>query len=103
MDGKVELSAQVDLDGARRELTGVGNGPIDAFTHALTGLGVTVRVLDYTEHALSAGEDAKAAAYVEGEVEGRTVWGVGIDPNIVTASLHAVASAVNRARRQATS
>ena len=103
VDGKVELSAQVDLDGARRELTGVGNGPIDAFTHALTGLGVTVRVLDYTEHALSAGEDAKAAAYVEAEVEGRTVWGVGIDPNIVTASLHAVASAVNRARRQATS
>src|SRR5690606_35169998 len=103
VDGKVELSAQIDLDGVQRELTGVGNGPIDAFTHALTGLGVTVRVLDYTEHALSAGEDAKAAAYVEAEVEGRTVWGVGIDPNIVTASLNAVASAVNRARRPAAS
>ena len=64
---------------------------------------MTVRVLDYAEHALSAGEDAQAAAYVESEVDGATVWGVGIDANIVTASLHAVASAVNRARRQATS
>ena len=54
-------------------------------------------MLDYAEHALSAGGDAKAAAYVECEVNGRTVWGVGIDANIVTASLKAVTSAVNRA------
>jgi len=58
-----------------------------------------VRVLDYTEHALSAGEDARAAAYVECDVDGTTLWGVGIDSNILTASLHAIASAVNRAHR----
>ena len=97
VDGKVELTAEVDLAGPRR-VTGVGNGPIDAFTHALDGLGVAVKVLDYTEHALSSGGDARAAAYVECEVDGRVVWGVGVDPNIVTASLRAVASAVNRAR-----
>ena len=61
--------------------------------------GVDVRVLDYHEHALSSGGDAQAAAYVECEVDGRTVWGVGIDANIVTASIKAVTSAVNRARR----
>lgn len=98
VDGKVELAVTVDLAGARRELAGVGNGPIDAFIHALSDIGFGVRVLDYAEHALSAGGDARAAAYVECDVDGRTVWGVGIDPNIVTASLHAVASAVNRTR-----
>ncbi|WP_239677164.1 2-isopropylmalate synthase [Natronosporangium hydrolyticum] len=99
IDGKVELSITVDLDGDRRELTGVGNGPIDAFTYALAEFGVRVRVLDYAEHALAAGGDARAAAYVECDVDGESAWGVGIDANIVTASLDAVASAVNRARR----
>jgi 2-isopropylmalate synthase len=89
VDGKVELTVTVD----GRELTGVGNGPIDAFTHAL---GTGVRVLDYAEHALTAGGDAQAAAYVECEVDGEVRWGVGIDANIVTASLKAVASAINR-------
>ena len=55
-------------------------------------------MLDYTEHALTAGSDAQAAAYVECEVGGRALWGVGIDTNTVTASLRAVLSAVNRAR-----
>jgi 2-isopropylmalate synthase len=100
VDGKVELAASVVVDGDRHDLTGVGNGPIDAFTHTLESLGIGVRVLDYAEHALSAGGDARAAAYVECEVDGETVWGVGVDPNIVTASLQAVASAVNRARRR---
>jgi 2-isopropylmalate synthase len=99
VDGKVEVSGVVAADGVAHDLTGVGNGPIDAFTHMLEGLGIGVRVLDYAEHALSAGGDARAAAYVECDVDGRTVWGVGVDPNIVTASLQAVASAVNRARR----
>jgi 2-isopropylmalate synthase len=99
VDGKVELAVTVALAGMRRELTGVGNGPIDAFTQALSDLGIGVRVRDYAEHALSAGGDARAAAYLECDVDDRTVWGVGIDPNIVTASLAAVASAVNRARR----
>jgi 2-isopropylmalate synthase len=98
VDGKVELASAVDVAGVRQQLTGVGNGPIDAFVHALSGLGLAVRVHDYHEHALSAGGDARAAAYVECEVDGSTVWGVGVDPNIVTASLHAVASAVNRVR-----
>jgi 2-isopropylmalate synthase len=93
VDGKVELSATVN--GGR--VSGLGNGPIDAFTHALESIGIRVRVLDYAEHALSSGGDARAAAYVECEVGERVLWGVGIDANIVTASLLAVASAVNRA------
>jgi 2-isopropylmalate synthase len=96
VEGKVELTTSVDLAGAR-DLAGVGNGPIDAFTQALDGAGIRVRVLDYAEHALSSGGDARAAAYLECDVDGQVVWGVGIDPNIVTASLRAVASAVNRA------
>jgi 2-isopropylmalate synthase len=97
VDGKVEIAVTGTVDGQPRELTGVGNGPIDAFVHALSTVDVAVRVLDYAEHALSAGGDAKAAAYVECEVNGEARWGVGVDPNIVTASLRAVASAVNRA------
>ena len=84
--------------GEPRSLTAVGNGPIDAYVNALQSVGVAVRVLDYHEHALSSGGDAQAAAYVECEVDGRTVWGVGTDANIVTASVKAVTSAVNRAR-----
>jgi 2-isopropylmalate synthase len=97
VDGKVEIAVAGTVDGEPRELTGLGNGPIDAFVHALSSVDIAVRVLDYAEHALSAGGDAKAAAYVECEVNGESRWGVGIDPNIVTASLRAVASAVNRA------
>ncbi len=85
------------VDGERRELDGRGNGPIAAFVDALATIGHEVRVLDYHEHALSAGGDARAAAYLECAVGDRVLWGVGIDPNIVTASLKAVVSAVNRA------
>jgi 2-isopropylmalate synthase len=80
-------------------LQGRGNGPIAAFVDALHAVDVDVRVLDYAEHALSAGGDARAAAYVECAVGDRILWGVGIDANIVTASLRAVVSAVNRAQR----
>jgi 2-isopropylmalate synthase len=80
-------------------LAGEGNGPIAAFCSALGAYGVDVRVLDYHEHALSAGGDAKAAAYLECAVGDRVLWGVGIDPNILMASLQAVVSAVNRAHR----
>jgi 2-isopropylmalate synthase len=93
---KVELSVTVDIDGRRHDVAGLGNGPIDAFVHALTGLGMAVRVLDYAEHALSSGGDAQAAAYVECEVGDGVRWGVGVDQNIVTASLQAVASAISR-------
>jgi len=97
VDAKVEFVAQADLDGRPARLAGVGNGPIDAFVHALSDVDIEVRVLDYAEHAMSSGGDAEAAAYVEAEVDGTVLWGVGTDRNIVTASLRAVAAAVNRA------
>jgi 2-isopropylmalate synthase len=98
-DGKVEIEAEVCWDGEQRTVSAVGNGPIDAYVNAVQSLGIKVRVLDYQEHAMSSGGDARAAAYVECEVEDVTLWGVGLDPNIVTASIQAVTSAVNRARR----
>jgi 2-isopropylmalate synthase len=98
LDGAEVITAEVALDGAQRTLRGEGNGPIAAFTAGLAGAGHEVRVLDYAEHALSAGGDARAAAYVEVAVGDRVRWGVGIDANIVTASLHAVLSALGRAR-----
>ena len=96
-DAEDELAVNVYLDGEKRALTGRGNGPIAAFVDALTTVGHEVRVLDYAEHALSSGGDARAAAYVECAIGDRILWGVGVDANIVTASLKAVVSAVNRA------
>jgi 2-isopropylmalate synthase len=96
VDGKVEIVADAVLDGRHAQLSGVGNGPIDAFVHALSSAGIVVRVLDYAEHAMSSGGDARAAAYVEAEVNGTTLWGIGADANIVTASLRALSAAVNR-------
>ncbi len=98
-NGADTLSVDVTLDGTDQTLTGTGNGPIAAFVNALGEVGIDVRVLDYTEHAMSSGGDARAAAYVECAVGDRVLWGVGIDPNIVSASLKAVVSAVNRAFR----
>ncbi|KUL34625.1 2-isopropylmalate synthase [Actinoplanes awajinensis] len=98
VDGKVEIDVEVFHRGVRRPLAGVGNGPIDAFTQAVEPLGIKARVLDYAEHALTSGGDAQAAAYVEVEVGDRAYWGVGIDANIVSASIKAVTSAINRAR-----
>jgi 2-isopropylmalate synthase len=96
---KDQLSVNVYVDGELRSLSGQGNGPIAAFVGALNELpnDYDVRVLDYHEHALSAGGDAIAAAYVECAVGDQVLWGVGLDANIVTASLKAVISAVNRA------
>jgi 2-isopropylmalate synthase len=95
---KDALTVGVFVDGELRSLEGIGNGPLSAFCDALNGLPqeYDVRVLDYSEHALSAGGDAIAAAYVECAVGDHVVWGVGLDANIVTASLKAVISAVNR-------
>jgi 2-isopropylmalate synthase len=92
-----QLDVNVYLGEEKRALTGRGNGPIAAFVDALASVGYDVRVLDYAEHALSEGGDARAAAYVECAIGERILWGVGIDANIVTASLKAVVSAVNRA------
>ena len=108
---KDALEVNVYVDGEMRTLTGAGNGPIAAFVAALGELADhevskgsalfenrnDIRVLDYHEHALSSGGDAIAAAYVECAVGDQILWGVGLDPNIVTASLKAVTSAVNRA------
>ena len=95
----VELS--VDLLDNQKQITlkGSGNGPISAFCNVMKGYGVDIQVADYYEHAMSAGGDASAAAYLECSVNGGTYWGVGIDPSTTTASLKAVISAVNRALR----
>ena len=98
-DGVDHLTAEVIDRGEPVTLAGEGNGPIAGFCEALSAHGIEVKVLDYAEHALSSGRDATAAAYIECEVGGRILWGVGIDPNIVTASLQAIVSAVNRAYR----
>ncbi len=94
---KDQLTVRVYEHGEARTLEGNGNGPIAAFVDALGTIGYDVRVLDYSEHALSSGGDAIAAAYVECAVGDQILWGVGLDANIVTASLRAVLSAVNRA------
>jgi 2-isopropylmalate synthase len=108
---KDALAVNVYVDGELRSLEGTGNGPIAAFVTALNQLTEDeqargnpmfddrgdIRVLDYHEHALSSGGDAIAAAYVECAVGDQLLWGVGLDANIVTASLKAVTSAVNRA------
>ena len=92
----LSMTADIELDGTDLTVNATGNGPIDAFVRALSTLDVDVRVLDYAEHAMTAGENAQAAAYVEVSVDGATRWGVGIDANLVTASLKAIVSAVNR-------
>ncbi|MCV7480627.1 2-isopropylmalate synthase [Micrococcus luteus] len=98
-DGAFRMEAELEVDGVTQTRTTQGNGPIDAFLRILGEEGVDVRVLDYSEHALSEGGAAMAAAYVEAAVGDRVLWGVGLDHNTTTASLKAVVSAVNRALR----
>jgi 2-isopropylmalate synthase len=99
VDGETSVDVILTEHGAELQLGGFGNGPIAAFCAALATHGVDVRVLDYAEHAMSAGGDAKAASYVECAVDGKVLWGVGIDPSITNSSLKAIISAVNRAVR----
>ncbi|MCX6436248.1 MAG: 2-isopropylmalate synthase [Actinobacteria bacterium] len=99
MGEDVQLTVKMTDRGEAIELDGTGNGPIAAFCHILQNYGVDVRVLDFSEHALSSGGDASAAAYLECAIAGDVFWGVGIDPNTTTASLKAVVSAINRAIR----
>ncbi len=96
--GLTSITAQLVIDGQHQTLTGQGNGPIDAFVHALrTGLSTEIDVVDYAEHAMGQGSEATAVAYVETtDNEGNTRWGVGIDPNIISASLRAVLAAYER-------
>ena len=101
-EGQDTIEATIKVDGVEQTVLGRGNGPIAAFIDALTSIGVDVRVLDYAEHALSAGGDARAAAYVECAVGDRVLWGVGLHESIVKASFRAIMSALNRADRDAT-
>ena len=98
-DGKYALTATVNVEGEPNEITGTGNGPIASFFDALSTIGYDIRLLDYSEHAMTAGDDAQAASYVECAIDDSTYWGAGIDASIFTASLHAVVSAINRAHR----
>jgi 2-isopropylmalate synthase len=99
--GECEIAATVVIDGTKRPVVGRGNGPIDAFMRAIReATGTDVRVVDYHEHALGAGAEATAVAYVEvATASGNHAFGVGRDPNIITASLRAVMSAVERSRK----
>ncbi|MER8155430.1 2-isopropylmalate synthase [Streptomyces sp. NPDC094472] len=98
-EGTDALTVEAVVDGVETVLTGTGNGPLAAFFDALASIDVDVRLLDYSEHTLSEGAASQAAAYIECAIDGQVLWGVGIDANIVRASLKAVVSAVNRARR----
>ncbi len=99
MDGEVNLSVTLRDGTGELETLGIGNGPISAFIDVLEKQGVSLRLLDYVEHTLAQGGDALAAAYIEIELDGKNLWGVGIDGDISTASLKALISAVNRALR----
>ncbi len=104
-DGSVEhLAAHLVVDGVATVLHGAGNGPVDAFVAAVRqGLGLPIHVATYHEHAIGAGEDATAVAYVQLRVgSDRAVYGVGRDANIVTATLRALTSAINRGLRAGT-
>ena len=99
MDGVVALDVVLRDGKTETEIHGTGNGPISAFINVIGQQGLAVRVLDYVEHTLSVGAEAQAAAYTEIEVNGKTLWGVGIDGDIATASLKAIISGINRAIR----
>ena len=101
MDQDVDLSIELIDNQVSKKLSGKGNGPIAAFVAIVNSHEpkLNLRVLDYYEHALSAGGDAKAAAYLECEIAGKVYWGVGIDPSTTTAALKAVISSINRAVR----
>ncbi len=97
-EGEDHLEAKLRANGEEVVVEGIGNGPIAALVHALgERFGISVQVRDYHEHAMSRGEDARAAAYVEADVDDEAFWGVGIHHSIVTASLRAVVNAVDRA------
>ena len=99
MDGELKLQIVLRDGDKEVEASGTGNGPISAFLAILGAQGVETRLLDYIEHTMSAGGDAQAASYIELDVAGKTLWGVGIDSDIATSSLKAVISGVNRAIR----
>jgi 2-isopropylmalate synthase len=95
----VDLNADLNIDSSKQEFTliGQGNGPIDAFIHAICKhLNYEIKFLDYHEHAM--GQDAKAVSYIEMIVGEKTLFGVGIHANILTASILAILSSINRSK-----
>ncbi|MFI6639803.1 2-isopropylmalate synthase [Streptomyces sp. NPDC050504] len=98
-DGRDTLTVDAVVDGGQVTLSGTGNGPISAFFEALATVGIDARLLDYQEHTMSEGASALAASYIECAIDGKVMWGIGIDANTTRASLKAVVSAVNRAAR----
>ncbi|WP_306321700.1 MULTISPECIES: 2-isopropylmalate synthase [unclassified Streptomyces] len=98
-DGVDTLTVEAEVDGEEKVLVGSGNGPISAFFHALQGIGIDARLLDYQEHTMSEGASAVAASYIEVAIGDKVLWGIGTDANTTRASLKAVVSAVNRAAR----
>ena len=99
-DGVDVLTVQATVDGTETTLTGSGNGPISAFFDALQSIGINAHLLDYQEHTMSEGASAQAASYIECAIDGKVLWGIGIDEDAVRASFGAVVSAVNRACRR---
>ncbi|KFJ03948.1 2-isopropylmalate synthase [Bifidobacterium subtile] len=99
----LDRGATPDATPVEREISGLGNGPLAAFLNAIRTLGITVSIMDYAEHAMTAGSEALAASYVECQIgeEGdtRIIWGVGVDSSITTSSLKAIISAINRSQR----
>jgi 2-isopropylmalate synthase len=98
--GQVACTATIVLDGAEKQIQGTGNGPINAFVHAMAGIGLKdFKVTDYRSHAVRGGSDANAAAYVQVQHDdGRILWGCGIDPSIEMAGLKALVTAWNLLR-----
>lgn len=95
--GHTSIAADLEIHGERKRVRGTGNGPIAAFITALAGEGFEIDVMDYHEHAISSGASAKAVTYMEtSSPDGSVRWGVGMDSDIVTASLRAIVGAVNR-------
>lgn len=95
-DDDSAVTATVEYEGERREITGTGNGPIAAFANALESLGIDFEVQDYSQRSRTAGDDADATCYINADVDGTTAWGVGIAGSTTRASLKAIVSAVNR-------
>ncbi|MGN6692711.1 MAG: alpha-isopropylmalate synthase regulatory domain-containing protein, partial [Aquihabitans sp.] len=101
-EGVTSITAQLVVEGEPKTVTGSGNGPIAAFVNAIGTAGIEIDVVDYHEHSMGAGAGATAVAYVETVDPASTVrWGIGTDPNIITASLKAVLGAASRARAEA--
>lgn len=98
-DEDTKVNVTIVHDGKSKEIEGIGNGPIDAFKNSLAGSSlINIKIIDYTEHALSTGSEAKAAAYVymERNDNGNKTYGVGVDSNITKASIKSMISAINR-------